>query len=45
MAIVINDYGEIPTHYQVNTWALRKGLTYQGRTDENTLAEGVSKVE
>ena len=45
MAIVINDYGEIPSHYQVNTWALRKGLTYLGRTDENTLAEGVSKVE
>ena len=45
MAIVINDYGEIPSHYQVNTWALREGLTYLGRTDENTLAEGVSKVK
>ena len=45
MGVVINDYGEIPTHYQVNTWALRKGLTYLGRTDENTLANGVSKVK
>ena len=45
MGVVINDYGAIPTHYQVNTWALRKGLTYLGRTDENTLANGVSKVK
>jgi peptide/nickel transport system substrate-binding protein len=45
MGVVINDYGQIPTHYQVNTWALRKGLTYLGRTDENTLANGVSKVK
>ena len=44
-AIAINDYGVIPSHFQTNTWALRKGLRYEGRTDENTLPRGVSKAE
>ena len=30
--------GIIPLHYQVNTWATRKGLTYNARTDERTVA-------
>ena len=30
--------GIIPLHYQVNTWAARKGLTYAARTDERTIA-------
>ena len=30
--------GIIPLHYQVNTWAVRKGLSYAARTDERTLA-------
>ena len=33
--------GIIPLHYQVNTWAGRKGLTYTARTDERTVAMGV----
>lgn len=32
----------IPLHYQVNAWAARKGLTYKARTDEYTLAQGVT---
>ena len=31
----------IPLHYQVNTWAGRKGLKYIPRTDERTLVMGV----
>jgi peptide/nickel transport system substrate-binding protein len=34
--IAINDLGIIPLHYQVNTWATRKGLKYIPRTDEQT---------
>ncbi len=30
------DQGIITLHYQVNTWAGKKGLTYQARTDERT---------
>lgn len=30
--------GIIPLHYQVNTWATRKGLKYSPRTDERTIA-------
>jgi len=39
--IGINNLGIIPLHFQVNTWATRKGLTYKARTDEQTLAVGV----
>jgi peptide/nickel transport system substrate-binding protein len=28
----------IPVHYEVSTWALRKGLTYTGRADQYTYA-------
>ncbi|MGF1502040.1 MAG: ABC transporter substrate-binding protein [Paracoccaceae bacterium] len=38
----IEDVAIIPLHYQVNTWAARSGLTYTPRTDEYTLAIGVS---
>ena len=37
--------GIIPTHYQVNTWAGRKGLSYVARTDEATHAMGVHSVK
>jgi len=35
------DVGIIPLHYQVNTWAAKKGLKYKARTDERTVAYGV----
>ncbi|HEY5636565.1 MAG TPA: ABC transporter substrate-binding protein [Burkholderiales bacterium] len=41
--IAIEDVGIIPLHYQVNTWALKKGFTYTPRTDENTRADEVKK--
>ena len=44
-AIAVQDYAFIPTHFQVNTWAMRPGLTYQARTDENTLAQGISSTK
>ena len=30
--------GIIPLHYQVNTWASKKGIVYKPRTDERTTA-------
>ncbi|MEL6372425.1 MAG: ABC transporter substrate-binding protein [Pseudomonadota bacterium] len=39
--IAITDYGIIPLHYQVNTWAAKKGIAYAARTDERTVAMGV----
>jgi len=36
--VAINDLGIIPLHYQVNSWATRKGYTYVPRTDESTFA-------
>jgi peptide/nickel transport system substrate-binding protein len=42
--IAIEDVGIIPLHYQVNTWALRRGFSYKPRTDEYTLATGVARA-
>jgi peptide/nickel transport system substrate-binding protein len=39
--IAINDGAIIPLHYQVNTWASRKGIKYRARTDEVTVATDV----
>jgi peptide/nickel transport system substrate-binding protein len=39
--IAIGEYGLIPLHYQVNLWAMRKGLSYIPRADEYTLAQFV----
>jgi len=33
----------IPLYFAVNTWAMKKGLTYEARTDEMTLATSVSR--
>lgn len=41
--MAIGDVAIIPTHFQVNTWAARKGLKYIARTDEYTLATGIIK--
>jgi len=39
--VAINDGAIIPLHYQVNTWAARKGIRYRARTDEATVATDV----
>ena len=40
--IAMKDVAIIPSHFQVNTWAVRKGLSYAARSDEYTLATSVS---
>ncbi|MGH8700561.1 MAG: ABC transporter substrate-binding protein, partial [Burkholderiales bacterium] len=37
-ALAAREIAFIPLHYQVVTWAMRKGLTYTARTDEFTFA-------
>lgn len=39
----INDGAIIPIHFQSNIWAAKKGITVIPRTDEYTLATGISK--
>jgi peptide/nickel transport system substrate-binding protein len=34
----------IPLYFAVNTWAMKKGLSYEARTDEMTLATSVSRT-
>ena len=35
--LAMGDVGLIPSHYQINTWAARKGLKYAPRADEYTV--------
>lgn len=44
MAIAIQDVAIIPLHGEVNIWATRKGVRYEARTDETTLAQSASKA-
>jgi peptide/nickel transport system substrate-binding protein len=34
----------IPLYFQVNTWAMRRGVTYEARTDEMTLAQSAGQA-
>ncbi len=40
--IALGDVAVIVSHYQLNTWATRRGLKYEPRTDEYTVATSVS---
>ncbi|MBL8697200.1 MAG: ABC transporter substrate-binding protein [Alphaproteobacteria bacterium] len=39
--VAIGEQGIIPLYYQINTWATRKGITYEPRSDEYSLAQFV----
>ena len=41
--MAMEDQAIIPLHFQVNTWASKTGLKVIPRTDEFTVAMGVSK--
>jgi peptide/nickel transport system substrate-binding protein len=41
--LVMGDVGLIPSHYQINTWAAKKGLAYDARADEYTVVMSVKK--
>lgn len=43
-AIVAEDTGILPIHYEKTPWALRKGLDYVPRLDQYTLATAVQPV-
>ena len=39
----MSDLGIIPSHYQTNVWASRKGFKVVARADEYTLATGITR--
>lgn len=41
--IAFNDFAIIPSHYQTNVWASRKGIKVEARADEYTLATGIAR--
>jgi peptide/nickel transport system substrate-binding protein len=43
--IVMADHGLLPLHFEVSVWAMKKGLTYEGRADQITIAQNVKPVK
>ena len=41
----LSDYAVIPSHHQYATWAVRKGLAYEGRIDEFTFAHEIKSAQ
>ncbi|MFT8244388.1 ABC transporter substrate-binding protein [Roseomonas sp. BN140053] len=41
MRVALNDVAIIPLHIQKSVWAMRRGLTYAARVDEETIATGL----
>lgn len=41
----VQDMANIPLHFESGIWAFRKGLTYEGRADQRTLATAARPVE
>ena len=37
--IAMADYGVLPLHFEMTTWAMRKELAYTPRVDQNTQAD------
>ncbi|GLQ06901.1 ABC transporter substrate-binding protein [Sneathiella chinensis] len=40
----MEDYSILPLHFEVTSWAHRKGLSHKARADQYTLATGVHKA-
>jgi peptide/nickel transport system substrate-binding protein len=43
--IVVADYGALPLHFEMTTWAYRKDLGYKPRADQYTLATGIVRAQ
>jgi peptide/nickel transport system substrate-binding protein len=41
----MEDYGALPLHFELTTWASKKSLSYIPRTDQNTLAMSVKPAK
>ena len=39
--IAVDDMGVVPVYFTINTWATKKGLVYDARADETSLAMGL----
>lgn len=44
VAMTLTDLPSIPLYFESSSWAFRKGLTYEGRADEYTLATSIKST-
>ncbi|RDI54891.1 ABC transporter substrate-binding protein [Microvirga subterranea] len=45
MKVAMEDYAVLPLHYEVTSWAMRKGLSYEPRADQYTLAASIRSAK
>lgn len=45
MKVAVDDIALVPLHYEVTSWAMRKGLGYEPRADQYTLAYAVRSAK
>jgi peptide/nickel transport system substrate-binding protein len=45
LTMTLEDLPSIPLHFESSIWAFRKGLTYEGRADQYTLATSVKPAK
>lgn len=43
--MVMQDYGILPLQFEMSVWAMKKDIMYEGRADQMTLAQYMTKVE
>ncbi|AHV92890.1 dipeptide ABC superfamily ATP binding cassette transporter, binding domain protein [Bordetella holmesii ATCC 51541] len=43
--IALDNVPLVPLHFESSIWAFRKGLTYEGRRDQYTLATSVKPAD
>ncbi len=43
--IAVGDMGVVPVYFTINTWATKKGLVYDARADELSLAMGLRPLQ
>lgn len=41
--VALEDQAIVPLHFEITSWALRKGFSYKARADQYTLAIGVTR--
>ncbi|MGL4667415.1 MAG: ABC transporter substrate-binding protein [Saezia sp.] len=45
VSIAMDDYALLPLHFEQSAWAMKKGILFQGRTDQMTLAQEIKPAQ
>jgi peptide/nickel transport system substrate-binding protein len=43
--VAMADFAMLPIHFEHSVWAMKKGLTFEGRADQQTMVQHVTLVK